>query len=293
MDMKQLKCFLAVARHRSFTRAAASLFLSQPAVSQQVSGLEVQLGVRLFLRDTHQVCLTPSGERFLATVSRLVDDYEAVVEELRREERSRAGVFTLGFFGATETTWLPERLNRLRRRHPQVLVQMKRYSLAGLARALEEGEIQVGFTLSVGWREDPAFASRVLRSSPSVVVLRPDHPLAGRSRLSYADLRDQRIVIERAEEAPMAVERLERHCAREGFPLQVAQWASDFETILLLVEAGEGIAVLTRHMVEAYPNYKVRCIDMEGEDAVVRDLMVWPRKSPHPFLPRFLEAVGV
>ncbi|MBP1627291.1 MAG: hypothetical protein H6Q00_1766 [Holophagaceae bacterium] len=291
MDVRQLKCFLAVARLRSFTRAAASLFMSQPGVSQQIASLEAHLGVRLFLRDTHSVRLTASGELFLETVSRMVQEYDEVVARMRQAEEGQGPAFTVGFFGATETTWLPERLHRLRTLHPGVAIRMKRFSLAGLAQALKEGEIQVGFTLSVGWKDDPAFRSRVLRSSPSVVVLRPDHPLAGRSSMTYADLRGQKIVIEQADQAPLAVETLERHCARHGFALQIAQWASDFETILLLVESGVGVAVLTRHMVESYPNYKLRCIDMEGEDAVIQDLMVWPRKSPHPFLGRFLEAM--
>lgn len=291
IDVKQLKCFLAVAEHRSFTKAAAAMYMTQPAISHQIAALERQLGVSLFLRNTHGVRLTRSGAIFKETVCRMTVEYDAVINRMRAMEAGLSGDLTVGFIGASETTWLPDCVNRFRSDFPDISVDLKRYNIIDLTRALNDGQIDVGFTLSVGLTENSDLLTHTTRIGNAVVVMRPDHPMATRRVLMFGDLKDERFVLEANLESSPVLRNLEMNCSRHGFTLKIAQWATDLETILAKVEAGTGISILSAHLVDSHPNYKIHYVPMEGEGSEVADVMIWKKRSGNPLVRKFVSFV--
>ena len=291
MDFKQLRCFLAVAEQQSFTKAAAAMFMTQPAISQQIAALERQLRVTLFLRNTHSVRLTRPGVLFKETISKMFVEYDAAISRMRAMEAGVVGDLTVGFIGASETHWLPDCINRFRADVPDIFIELKRYSVVGLARALEEEQIDVGFTLSVGLADHSALATHTMHVGNAVVVMRPDHPLASRRTLTFGDLKDERFVLEANLDHSSVLKHLEMNCARYGFTLKIAQWATDFETILAKVEAGVGISVLSAHLVGFHPNYRIHCVPMHGEGTEVSDVMVWKKRGQNPLVQKFVKFV--
>src|SRR5271167_1546707 len=94
-DLNDLAAFLAVARERSFTRAAAKLGVSQSALSQTIRGLEARLGIRLLTRTTRSVAPTEAGERILQTVGPRIDEIEAEIEQLNALRDKPAGAIRI------------------------------------------------------------------------------------------------------------------------------------------------------------------------------------------------------
>src|SRR3954466_4050903 len=117
-----LRGFEAAARHRSFTRAASELFLTQSAVSRQIQALEAFVGMPLFERRHKALALTPAGETYYKRVAQILDELR---EATRRLKETRAGhVLTVTTTVSFAALWLVPRLSRFRKEHPHVDVRI-------------------------------------------------------------------------------------------------------------------------------------------------------------------------
>ena len=121
MTLQQLKCFSAVAKHRSFARAAEELYISQPAVTHHIRTLEEELHIKLVLRDRHHVTLTPAGDRFLLEVTDILRQLEYAVN-IMQGTTSFPEVLHIGFENTVEMFKLPEIFRAYKKLHPFVRI---------------------------------------------------------------------------------------------------------------------------------------------------------------------------
>jgi len=117
-----LKGFESAARHLSFTRAGAELFLTQSAISRQVQALEVQLGVQLFQRKTRALLLTDEGQRFFKAVREALDDLRAATAAVRTGKAGAA--LTVATTVTFASLWLVPRLTQFQAAHPGIQVRL-------------------------------------------------------------------------------------------------------------------------------------------------------------------------
>src|SRR5438046_3962158 len=122
LSTRQVRAFLALAEHRNFTRAAQQSHLSQSAFSTLIRGLEDQLGVRLFDRDTRKVDLTAEGRLFREGAARLLDDFATAMEDLGEHAARRRGRVALAALPSLAAGWLPPVLTDFRARYPGIEV---------------------------------------------------------------------------------------------------------------------------------------------------------------------------
>src|ERR1700733_1080308 len=120
VTLTQIRAFLTVSRFQSFTRAAALLHISQPALTVQIRQLEESLGLRLFDRDTRHVQLTPSGRDLLPTLRRLLSEFEGVAANARDLSTKERGMVRIGCVPSIATTCLPEAIEQFRERYPHI-----------------------------------------------------------------------------------------------------------------------------------------------------------------------------
>ena len=175
-DARLLSVFREVATRGSFSDAATALSFTQPAISQQIARLERQLGTRLLVRDARGVTLTPAGEillRHAETVLAQLRLAEAEVLAATGVERPRLRV---GAFPSAAASIMPPALAELRASHPETDVAMRVLEDAETLDALRRGELDVAMV-------------HVL-DDPLLIALPYSHPLAARSAISLADLRD-------------------------------------------------------------------------------------------------------
>ncbi|MBP1627201.1 MAG: transcriptional regulator AlsR family [Holophagaceae bacterium] len=293
VDIRHLRCFMSAAEHMNFTKAARQLFLTQSAVSYQISSLEKELGVRLFERDPHLVRFTPAGERFHEGVQRLLATYGSLVSEVQTLASGGVGSLALGFHGIAEKRFLPPLLRRFRREHPEISVDLNRLDMVTMPRALQKGSIDIAFMLQLALPEGPEIHSRLLFSVPLVVVLPKDHPLAGRESLTHADLAGEgflelNLPVNAPAHASFVVT-----CARMGFKPRVVQRFNDLESLFLAIEMGAGIAIFPRYRAEAQADSGHVLVEMRGEGSDAPFVVAWRRDNDNPVLPIFLQAMGV
>jgi LysR family transcriptional regulator, low CO2-responsive transcriptional regulator len=248
-DLKphQLEVFRAVAQHLSYGRAAESLYLSQPAVSQQIKALEATLGLRLFARSGQGIVLAPAGQRLLPHAERLLaalDDTTPVVRQIHALER---GSVLTGASMSTGAYVVPRLLAGFHVDHPQIRLTLKVANRLTIEEDLLTRQIDLAVIGLV--KHHARFVVERLMGHDLIVVAPPEHRLAGVARIPLRDLQWEPFLLR--EPGSGTRQDTERLFARAGLPMRAAQELGDTGAIKEAVGAGLGIAVLFRQSVAA------------------------------------------
>ncbi|MCZ7459587.1 LysR family transcriptional regulator [Streptomyces sp. WMMC940] len=187
IELRHLRCFLAIAEERSLTRAATALHLTQPAVSRTLAALERRLGVRLVDRSTHHVDLTAEGRAFREKAAAAVAAFDEALDPARLHRRPLRLGHAWSAFGSFTTPLL----RRWQREHPETPLELLRIDdrTAGLAR----GEVDAAVLR--GPVDTSGLVTALLFTEPRVAAVTSDGPLARRASLTLADLASVPVVL--------------------------------------------------------------------------------------------------
>ena len=195
MNTFQLSCFLAVAEYLNFAKAAQSLHVTHPAVSQQIQSLERELSVKLFQRTTRSVKLTEAGEAFLNDARQMVAISERAKKRFSSADARSIETLSLGFYNFPCLFLLSDALAQLRTDRPALHPRLQVIPFQHIYRLLEEGDLDA----VVGFKETSAVKIsalyRELTKAPVVCVCPSRHPLAGRTAVTPEDLKQERLVL--------------------------------------------------------------------------------------------------
>lgn len=242
MNLHHLRVFAAVAEQRGFSRAAAALHLSQPAVSKAVRQLEREVGVPLVERAGRASRLTMAGERLAARARELLGVEAAAEEELRALRGLEAGSLRVGASTTIATYLLPPILARFHEAHPAIAQRVVSANTRAIARALLERRLDVALV------EGPVEHSRIeairWREDELVVIAPPDHPLVARRKVRAAELEPERFIVREQGSGTRAV--AERALAKHGVRPRAALQLGSTEAVKQAVAAGLGLAIVSR-----------------------------------------------
>ncbi|MDW5597399.1 LysR substrate-binding domain-containing protein [Conexibacter stalactiti] len=244
MELRQLRYLVALADERHFTRAAARCHVAQPALSQQIGKLERELGLALFDRTTRSVTLTEAGALLCVRARRVLAELDDAAEELQQLSGLLAGRVTIGLTTTPGPLHLPRLIAGFHARHPQVELVVREGLSAVLAEQLRSDALDLAFLSLVAPDDVRGLELTEFAREPLVVALPPAHRLAGRRRLTIADLRDEELV---AFPAGATIRDAVRRAALDaGFEPRVAFETSEVARARAFVAEGLGVAVLPR-----------------------------------------------
>lgn len=245
LNLHHLRVFASVAEHGGFSRAAAALRLSQPAVSKSVRELERQTGVSLFDRGGRTPRLTEAGQLLRTRAVELFAVEQSAEEELRALRGLEGGVLRVGASTTVATYLLPPLLARFRAAHPAVALRLASANTRRIARALLERRIDVALV------EGPVTNARIeivpWREDELVVIAHPAHPLAARRALTLDRLAAEPVIVREPGSGTRDV--AERALAQHGVRLRVLMQLASTEAIKQAVAAGLGAAIVSRAAV--------------------------------------------
>ncbi|WP_280264801.1 LysR family transcriptional regulator [Nocardia wallacei] len=192
VDTRVLRYFVAVADHLSFSRAADSLYVSQPTVSRQIRQLESDLQTRLFDRSGREVRLTAAGESLVPIARGLLADWQAGERTVRGVAAARAAVVRVGFEATGAGPLGTRARTRFAALHPEVTIEPKRLDWGGEADALREGLVDVAFL----WlpADLTGLRTKLVAVEQRWVGMAVDHPLAERGSVAIMDLRAEAVL---------------------------------------------------------------------------------------------------
>jgi DNA-binding transcriptional LysR family regulator len=244
MELRQLRYLVALAEELNFTRAAASEHIAQPALSQQIRRLEEELGLALVERTTRHVSLTDAGELLVVRARRVLAELESAQTELEELRGMYTGHVTIGAMHTMGPIDVSLVLARFYELHPNVGLTVREYSSEEMAGMLRDDELDLAF-LSVTERvEAHGLGLYQLVSEELVVLLPPDHALAGHRQVRMAELAGEQFISFR--EGARLRELLLTAARDARFEPRVTLESNESQRIRQLVSRGLGVAILPR-----------------------------------------------
>lgn len=288
ISFRQIRYFLAVAEAGNFSLAAAGLFVAQPALSRQIAALEEELGVTLFVREARGVRLTPGGELFRARVAGMDAELASAADDTRALARGEAGVLRLLHSSSVPLAGpLLAALGRFHRDVPAARVDLDRVASETQVAEVAAGRADVGVARLPVLRRDPAVEFVALPDERLLVALPVGHRFEGREALQLADLAGEAFVSAVHRERGGLARRVTDLCLARGFVPRMAPVISRKTSMLTLVGAGFGVAVIPAGMA-GLAGGGVRLVSLADEDATAAAAILLPRQ-PSPLAARFAE----
>jgi DNA-binding transcriptional LysR family regulator len=240
MDLRHLRYFVAVAEALNFGRAAKALHIAQPPLSRAINALETELGTELFARNTRGVRLTAVGTALLPEARRLLRDADALREGARHLADGDVGSLGVGFISTAIFGLLPQVIRGFHRTRPGVTLTLRESTTNQMPAQIRSGELDVGFMLP--GPDEPAITYTPLTWEPLVAAL----PAQRRwpARVSLADLAGESFLMFPREAGAWLYDAIVGFCKREGFVPRIDQEAIQMQTIVSLVAAGMGVALV-------------------------------------------------
>jgi len=245
MELRHLRYFVAVAEELHFTRAAEGLKISPPALTEQIQGLERELGVRLLIRNRRAVSLTDAGSRFLEEARSTLRQVERAELVARRAGRGEVGEVEIGYVSSASCTGLLTRaVAQYRITHPMVRINIRKVETSRQLDDLTEGRLDVGF-LRPPAHYPVGISSVIIARQSMLMVLPADHPLAAqKAPIRAASLARETFITPSFEMEVGIYQHTAELARRGGFVPRMDARAPDFFTIVTMVAAGFGIAAV-------------------------------------------------
>lgn len=245
MELRHLRYFVAVAEELHFTRAAARLGISPPALTEQIQGLERELGVRLLQRNQRSVALTDAGSRFVDEVRLTLHHAERAELVARRAARGEEGEIAIGYVSSASCTGLLSKaIYEYRGKHPVVSIHIRKLETSRQLDDLGEGRLDIGF-LRPPARYPLGISSVIIAQQPTLVVLQEDHKLAALTNTLTAPMLAQEAFIAPDFEREIGIFPHTAELGRSGnFVPRMVGSAPDLFTVVTMVAAGFGIAIV-------------------------------------------------
>lgn len=290
MNTRQLEYFIAIAELQSFRRAAARLYVSQSAISQQLKSLEHELGCRLLNRDNHSVSLTSAGRTFLEDSRDVLTRLDDAKKRATLAGSGPEGELGIGYVKGYERTDLPDMLSEFHGRYPSVRLSLMRENVSELYEALRDERIDLAINLLYDPDSMDGIEFQLLRRYPLKAVLPVSHPLALRTSIEMSDLDGEPLVdIKKGAQSYGEDAAIQANLAEAG-RTPVAYVSNDVATSILAVSAGMGYALLPGYFTDAMcGSERVVAVPIRGKEREMRVCAAWLPSRKNEILDIFLD----
>ncbi|CAI0994090.1 MULTISPECIES: LysR family transcriptional regulator [Serratia] len=238
-SLKQLRVFVAVARHGSFSRAGEAIGLTQSAVSHSVKELEAEVGVRLLDRTTREVVLTDAGLRLANRVERLLDELQAALLDARSFGVQRSGTVRVATSQTISAHLMPQCIAAGEREYPEIRIMLRDQAQQQVLHSVRNAEVDFGIVV------DPVQAvdleCEAVLHEPFLLLCRDDHPFAARQEVRWSALNGCRLVLQ--DYASGSRPLIDSALRQQGVEAQVVQEIGHPATLFPMVAEGIGISI--------------------------------------------------
>lgn len=288
MELRHLHYFIAVAEELHFSRAADRLNMAQPPLSQQIRQLEAELGFQLFHRTKRRVQLTEAGQTFLSEARQVLHTLDQAIQIGRQSSRGEVGQLTIGFVSSAAYNVLPPFLKTFRRQVPGVTLELRELTTREQLQAVLAGQLDVGIARPPV--EAAELETAVIFREPLMLALPESHKLQKRVKVPMRSLIQEPFILFPRSAAPGLYDPIMSLCLKAGFSPQVVQEAIQMQTIVSLVAAEMGVAIVPWSL-QNLQRQGVVYKPIRDPTPKVEIVLIW-RKNPTPTVQQFLEVAS-
>ncbi|WP_414618806.1 LysR family transcriptional regulator [Calothrix sp. CCY 0018] len=286
MELRHLRYFVTLAEELHFGRAAERLHIAQPPLSQQIRQLENELGFELFHRTKRKVELSEAGKLFLIEVQQIFRQLQQAIFLGKQISRGEIGKLILGFVSSAAYNILPDFLLHFRNNNPNINLELHELTTDEQLRWLQSGRIDVGFIRPPV--NENTYESKIIFQESLIIALPENHPLANQEKVSLQYLKNESFILFPRLLAPGLYDLIISFCQQVGFSPHLAQEAIQMQTIVSLVAAEIGVAIVPESLQNLQRTGVVYKSFVE-ETPQVSIAMIWRKDDISPILKRFLE----
>jgi len=286
IDLRHLRCFVAVAEDLHFRRAADRIGIAQPALSRTIFNLENELGVTLLKRTNRSVKLTTTGKTFLDGCHRVLNLMDRTIENTLRVHEGRVGSLRIGYTDNAISGCVPDILKKFKELQPDIDLQLQHCVTSVQLKYLEEGEFDIGFVTGAINRSN--FETCLVQSEEFVCVVYEGHPLARRKSIRLEELANEDFVHGSSKDWEHFFSYLIPLCRRSGFEPKIVQEGLNTAAILGLVACGMGITILTE-CVRNSVGFGLVVIPLEDASDRLDTVAIWKTDAPNGAKDRFVD----
>ncbi|GAB2632624.1 LysR family transcriptional regulator [Nocardia goodfellowii] len=287
MDLaRHLHYFLTVAGELHFGRAAETLGIAQPPLSQSIQRLERELGAQLFDRSRRSISLTAAGELLVEEARALLAAEQRLRTVLRKAAAGELGMLRVGVLAETPAPTLQALLRLFAEQAPALTLDLQELTTAEQLRLLATAELDVGLVLQP--IDAPELVQGPTAAVPLGVVLPRTSPLARLAEVDLSDLAGHDLILPPRATAPGWHDHVLEVCRTRGFEPARIRHARNPEFALGLVLAGNGVTFLQETLARREPRAAWR--PLSDRPLVRRVVAVWSGAAAHPAVPRFAAA---
>lgn len=293
MELRQLRCLIAVSETLHFGRAAQSMGMLPASLGRHIRLLEENLGHRLLLRTTRSVSLTADGKHFVAAARDVVARADRLEASFRDSAHLESPTLRIGAIDSAAAGLLPQLLPRLREVMPDLDVEMIEQKTIRLLPRILSGNLDIAIIRPPEtW--NPRLAHRHLFFETAVVAVPKDHPLAQRRSINVHDIMDEPLILPDRRSRPHSHDLTMKLFMDAGLTARVTQVAEEKQTIVSLVGSGLGLAIVPKWASRLAVG-GVSFVDLDHPDArASRELAlaaVWLNDTRNPLRDTFLEVL--
>lgn len=289
MELRHLRCFMAVAEELHFARAAEKLHIDQSPLSRTIRELEDELGARLFTRTTRSTRLTHAGAVFVERVPRIFAALEQARDGVRSAANGFHGQLRIALSDCVTPSRLPALLARCREEEPEVEVRLFEVPLDQQIKGLHDDLYDAGFSMADAAGDGivavPAWEDELM------VVLSARHPLLEHRRIPLETVLQQRLVLGDPASCQGHARQIDRILQRRDEDLQIVQRVATYDVMMALVSAGIGIGLAGAAHIASSREPGVKARPLAGKPPKLATYLLRRNAEPSAMLARFIERV--
>jgi len=286
MDFKDLKAFIEVATHSSFTKAAEHSYLSQPSLSKAVKKLEEDLNVLLFNRSTRGLVLTDAGKIVYKQGQQAISVLDELPNLLEGLSHGTSGEIKIGMPPLIGTLFFPQIARRLQDKYPSIRIELHEIGAKLVEELVEEGQIDAGIVVLPA--DTSIFNVHPFISDKFVLFVHLDHPIAKRESVTLSELKDENFIL--FSKSFALHHYIIGACKEAGFNPTISYESSQWDLIIELVSSKLGITLLPHSISGKLNNDNIKMLPLKAPSLLWKLGIVTKKDSYHSFaLKKFME----
>ncbi|WP_242205208.1 LysR family transcriptional regulator [Aestuariivivens insulae] len=288
LEIRHLRYFLVLAETLHFRKAASKVLISQSGLSQQINLLESILDVKLFERTNRSVSLSPAGKIFLKEARHIINNFDKSVHRWQETLKGNEGHLRIGFVGSAMKHYLPPIIKQFTTRYSEVNLTCEELTNVDQLKALEEGQIDVGFMRSN--LVSPEMNIKSVYKENFSLVLPADHYLTEQNFVNIGQVANESFILYPNESSPMYFQQILNLCSEYNFSPIITHRAIHGATIFKLVENGMGLSIVPNSLRDEN-NYHIRFIELKDTKSKTELFVFWKKNYTNPTLKNFLKFI--
>ena len=287
MQVEHMREFVAIHDEGNFSRAARSLFMTQPALSRHVQELERELGVRLIDRDRHSVALTDAGARAYKGFRQILRAYDRLSDDIAGYKAGLTGRLRIGMLYYTIRQDFGDAMERFSAEYPGVDLRRFSFQPQEVFQALSEDRIDIGVLPRANHPDADWLCYQDVLSDGLAALMSVAHPLAGRTELTLDDLVSETGVLLRDD--PYSNRCYEEALARVGFAQRDVVYTDNIDTVPMELKHARSVYLIPQSL--PLPGFEGELVEIpiRAEGLVVTKSLAWRTDNDNPLVPLFLE----